>query len=194
MEVRSPLSLLVLRVGEGRRAGCGLLRRGGGADGWSQWVDGAAAGTGGVWPWYRLHHVRFPETLCPFWSPPRSDPESYPHESNDSESTQSQRQQHEHNSTSIPQSTEGTEGGGAASRHRHGAPIYIAETAPAHLRGTLISLKEVFIVGGILLVGPGPLTRFLLAITAPAGKTLTLVTRSFLLAVVLSARRVPGYR
>ena len=49
-------------------------------------------------------------------------------------------------------------------------------------------------MGGILLVGPGPLTRFLLAITAPAGKTLTLVTRSFLLAVVLSARRVPGYR
>jgi hypothetical protein len=38
-------------------------------------------------------------------------------------------------------------------RHRHGAPIYIAETAPAHLRGALISLKEVFIVGGILLVG-----------------------------------------
>jgi len=33
----------------------------------------------------------------------------------------------------------------------HGAPIYIAETAPASLRGTLISLKEGFIVGGILL-------------------------------------------
>lgn len=33
----------------------------------------------------------------------------------------------------------------------HGAPIYIAETAPTQLRGTLISLKEAFIVGGILL-------------------------------------------
>lgn len=33
----------------------------------------------------------------------------------------------------------------------HGAPIYIAETAPTSVRGTLISLKEGFIVGGILL-------------------------------------------
>jgi len=33
----------------------------------------------------------------------------------------------------------------------HGAPMYVAETAPAHLRGSLISLKEAFIVGGILL-------------------------------------------
>lgn len=32
----------------------------------------------------------------------------------------------------------------------HGAPIYIAETAPSSVRGTLISLKEGFIVGGIL--------------------------------------------
>ncbi|KAK3277041.1 Vacuolar glucose transporter 1 [Cymbomonas tetramitiformis] len=33
----------------------------------------------------------------------------------------------------------------------HGAPMYIAETAPTSVRGTLISLKEGFIVGGILL-------------------------------------------
>ena len=33
----------------------------------------------------------------------------------------------------------------------HGAPVYIAETAPSSLRGTLISLKEAAIVGGILL-------------------------------------------
>lgn len=33
----------------------------------------------------------------------------------------------------------------------HGAPLYIAETSPSQIRGTLISLKEVFIVLGILL-------------------------------------------
>lgn len=33
----------------------------------------------------------------------------------------------------------------------HGAPLYIAETCPSQIRGTLISLKEVFIVVGILL-------------------------------------------
>lgn len=33
----------------------------------------------------------------------------------------------------------------------HAAPAYIAETAPSRLRGFLISLKEAFIVGGILL-------------------------------------------
>jgi sugar porter (SP) family MFS transporter len=33
----------------------------------------------------------------------------------------------------------------------HAAPMYIAETAPTQIRGTLISLKEGFIVGGILL-------------------------------------------
>ncbi|KAK0604124.1 hypothetical protein LWI29_012258 [Acer saccharum] len=33
----------------------------------------------------------------------------------------------------------------------HGAPLYIAETCPSQIRGTLISLKEVFIVLGILL-------------------------------------------
>ncbi|XP_068643494.1 D-xylose-proton symporter-like 3, chloroplastic [Aristolochia californica] len=33
----------------------------------------------------------------------------------------------------------------------HGAPLYIAETAPSQIRGTLISLKELLIVLGILL-------------------------------------------
>jgi sugar porter (SP) family MFS transporter len=33
----------------------------------------------------------------------------------------------------------------------HAAPAYIAETSPAKIRGLLISLKEAFIVGGILL-------------------------------------------
>ncbi|RWR76698.1 D-xylose-proton symporter-like protein 3, chloroplastic [Cinnamomum micranthum f. kanehirae] len=33
----------------------------------------------------------------------------------------------------------------------HGAPLYIAETAPSKIRGTLISLKELLIVFGILL-------------------------------------------
>ncbi|WCJ20472.1 Major facilitator superfamily protein [Euphorbia peplus] len=33
----------------------------------------------------------------------------------------------------------------------HGAPLYIAETCPSKIRGTLISLKELFIVLGILL-------------------------------------------
>ncbi|KAG2534187.1 D-xylose-proton symporter-like 3, chloroplastic [Panicum virgatum] len=32
----------------------------------------------------------------------------------------------------------------------HGAPLYIAETSPSQIRGTLISLKELFIVLGIL--------------------------------------------
>lgn len=32
----------------------------------------------------------------------------------------------------------------------HGAPLYIAETCPSQIRGTLISLKELFIVIGIL--------------------------------------------
>ena len=32
----------------------------------------------------------------------------------------------------------------------HAAPMYIAETSPPSVRGTLISLKEGFIVGGIL--------------------------------------------
>ncbi|KAF8757349.1 hypothetical protein HU200_010864 [Digitaria exilis] len=33
----------------------------------------------------------------------------------------------------------------------HGAPLYIAETSPSQIRGTLISLKELFIVLGILI-------------------------------------------
>ncbi|KAE8039113.1 hypothetical protein FH972_011555 [Carpinus fangiana] len=33
----------------------------------------------------------------------------------------------------------------------HGAPLYIAETFPSQIRGTLVSLKELFIVLGILL-------------------------------------------
>ncbi|GAV78303.1 Sugar_tr domain-containing protein [Cephalotus follicularis] len=33
----------------------------------------------------------------------------------------------------------------------HGGPLYIAETCPSQIRGTLISLKELFIVLGILL-------------------------------------------
>uniref|UniRef100_J3LUA1 Major facilitator superfamily (MFS) profile domain-containing protein n=1 Tax=Oryza brachyantha TaxID=4533 RepID=J3LUA1_ORYBR len=33
----------------------------------------------------------------------------------------------------------------------HGAPLYIAETSPSKIRGTLISLKELFIVLGILI-------------------------------------------
>lgn len=33
----------------------------------------------------------------------------------------------------------------------HAAPAYIAETTPPSVRGTLIALKEAFIVGGILL-------------------------------------------
>ena len=34
----------------------------------------------------------------------------------------------------------------------HGAPLYIAETCPSRIRGTLISLKELFIVLGILVL------------------------------------------
>eukprot|EP01023_Acetabularia_acetabulum_P013149 TRINITY_DN16287_c0_g1_i2.p1 TRINITY_DN16287_c0_g1~~TRINITY_DN16287_c0_g1_i2.p1 ORF type:complete len:556 (-),score=93.06 TRINITY_DN16287_c0_g1_i2:290-1795(-) len=41
----------------------------------------------------------------------------------------------------------------------HAAPAYVAETAPASVRGLLISLKEGFIVGGILL---GYLASYLL--------------------------------
>jgi len=34
----------------------------------------------------------------------------------------------------------------------HGAPLYIAETGPSQIRGTLVSLKELFIVLGILVL------------------------------------------
>eukprot|EP01024_Parvocaulis_polyphysoides_P064047 TRINITY_DN7429_c0_g1_i3.p1 TRINITY_DN7429_c0_g1~~TRINITY_DN7429_c0_g1_i3.p1 ORF type:complete len:543 (-),score=68.63 TRINITY_DN7429_c0_g1_i3:313-1941(-) len=44
----------------------------------------------------------------------------------------------------------------------HAAPAYVAETAPASVRGLLISLKEGFIVGGILL---GYLASYLLVET-----------------------------
>jgi hypothetical protein len=39
---------------------------------------------------------------------------------------------------------------GALCQAMHGAPLYIAETCPPQIRGTLISLKELFIVLGIL--------------------------------------------
>jgi hypothetical protein len=39
---------------------------------------------------------------------------------------------------------------GALCQAMHGAPLYIAETSPSQIRGTLISLKELFIVLGIL--------------------------------------------
>lgn len=41
--------------------------------------------------------------------------------------------------------------GGGIGFAMHGAPIYIAETAPPSVRGAFISAKEAFIVGGILL-------------------------------------------
>ncbi|GJP67352.1 hypothetical protein CLOP_g24175 [Closterium sp. NIES-67] len=41
--------------------------------------------------------------------------------------------------------------GAAIGLAMHGAPMYIAETSPPAIRGTLISLKEAFIVAGILL-------------------------------------------
>jgi sugar porter (SP) family MFS transporter len=41
--------------------------------------------------------------------------------------------------------------GGGIGFAMHGAPIYIAETAPSRVRGAFISAKEGFIVGGILL-------------------------------------------
>ncbi|CAL9771670.1 unnamed protein product [Musa acuminata subsp. burmannicoides] len=57
----------------------------------------------------------------------------------------------------------------------HGAPLYIAETSPSQIRGTLISLKELFIVLGILLgylVGSVEITavggwRYMYGLSAP---------------------------
>ncbi|CAI9106843.1 OLC1v1006076C1 [Oldenlandia corymbosa var. corymbosa] len=57
----------------------------------------------------------------------------------------------------------------------HGAPLYIAETCPSQIRGTLISLKELFIVLGILLgyfVGSNYINtiggwRFMYGLSAP---------------------------
>lgn len=41
-------------------------------------------------------------------------------------------------------------GAGLCVKAMHGAPLYIAETSPSQIRGTLVSLKEAFIVLGIL--------------------------------------------
>ncbi|KAM7258165.1 hypothetical protein ACFE04_013906 [Oxalis oulophora] len=57
----------------------------------------------------------------------------------------------------------------------HGAPLYIAETCPSQIRGTLISLKELFIVLGILfgyLVGSFQISaiggwRYMYGLSAP---------------------------
>uniref|UniRef100_A0A803PUG1 Major facilitator superfamily (MFS) profile domain-containing protein n=1 Tax=Cannabis sativa TaxID=3483 RepID=A0A803PUG1_CANSA len=57
----------------------------------------------------------------------------------------------------------------------HGAPLYIAETCPSQIRGTLVSLKELFIVLGILLgyfVGSFQINavggwRFMFGLSAP---------------------------
>lgn len=59
----------------------------------------------------------------------------------------------------------------------HAAPMYIAETAPSRIRGTLISLKEALIVGGMLLgyfVGWAKIDtiggwRFMFGFAAPIG-------------------------
>ena len=54
----------------------------------------------------------------------------------------------------------------------HGAPAYIAETAPQRVRGLLISLKEVLIVLGILL---GYLASFLFVSKAGGWRAIYLV-------------------
>jgi hypothetical protein len=36
--------------------------------------------------------------------------------------------------------------------NHYGAPLYIAETSPSQIRGTLISLKELFFVLGMLVI------------------------------------------
>lgn len=62
----------------------------------------------------------------------------------------------------------------------HAAPAYIAETAPSRVRGTLISLKEGLIVGGILLgyamgaafVGVADGWRAMYGLAAPIGLVL----------------------
>lgn len=59
----------------------------------------------------------------------------------------------------------------------HGAPLYIAETSPSRIRGTLVSMKEAFIVLGILfgyLAGNLEIStvggwRFMYGFAAPAG-------------------------
>ncbi|URE45670.1 Sugar transporter [Musa troglodytarum] len=64
----------------------------------------------------------------------------------------------------------------------HGAPLYIAETSPSQIRGTLISLKELFIVLGILLgylVGSVEITavggwRYMYGLSAPIAVVMAL--------------------
>jgi len=62
----------------------------------------------------------------------------------------------------------------------HAAPMYIAETSPPSVRGLLISLKECFIVGGILL---GYLGSFVIGGHEEGWRTL--LSSSAVLAVVL---------
>lgn len=46
----------------------------------------------------------------------------------------------------------------------HAAPMYIAETAPCQIRGRLISLKELFIVLGMLVSVSGISLNFMLIV------------------------------
>ena len=62
----------------------------------------------------------------------------------------------------------------------HAAPMYIAETSPPSVRGLLISLKECFIVGGILLGYFGSYT-----INGTEGGWRTSLTSSLALSTVL---------
>ncbi|KAF3320777.1 D-xylose-proton symporter-like 3 [Carex littledalei] len=57
----------------------------------------------------------------------------------------------------------------------HGAPLYIAETSPSEIRGTLIYLKELFIFLGILL---GYLVKSLEINTVGSGATCIVVVIS----------------
>jgi sugar porter (SP) family MFS transporter len=63
----------------------------------------------------------------------------------------------------------------------HAAPMYLSETAPSSVRGLLISLKEGFIVGGILL---GYLGSYM--INGEEGGWRTLLSSSALVAVALA--------
>jgi MFS family permease len=63
----------------------------------------------------------------------------------------------------------------------HAAPMYLSETAPSSVRGLLISLKEGFIVGGILL---GYLGSY--AIVGQEGGWRTLLSSSSLVAAALA--------
>ena len=63
----------------------------------------------------------------------------------------------------------------------HAAPMYLSETAPSSVRGLLISLKEGFIVGGILL---GYLGSYV--IVGEEGGWRTLLSSSSLVAAALA--------